>query len=417
VTTALLLLSLLGQTPSGVSLVFGGDVIPHDPVRYAARMHATWAAPEPGLTPEPVNAAGWGHVFGPLAPVFKAADLAVVNLETPIVTVAHPQLGEMVFHAGPDLLEGLKENGVSIATFANNHCRDQGTEGILTTRSALAEVGLLTAGAGADAQAAGEALVVRRKGLRVGFVAFTRWLNGFQNPKDARAPQVPLVPYAKDTTPGEREDDLVARVRAAAGRVDALFVVVHWGDEYRLTPRPEDRALAQRLLDAGALAVIGHHPHVLQAVEWVPREGRSDGLVAWSLGNLVSNQDFDDPAGLKRDGLLLRLDLTRDAPGSAVRIAAVEGVPTWTENRVAPGKGRNVQPVVLDEECAAISERLAELPAAARGERAKLTRRLALLERTRARIRQLLPQGPQLGDARPARSAATPSSPTDPAPR
>jgi len=383
--TALVLLTLLAQAPGGVSLVFGGDVIPHDPVKAVAQRHAL---PGEGGS---LNNDGWDHVFGPLAPIFRRSDVAVVNLETPIGTFKRPEKGEMIFHGPPSLLAALKKAGVSVATFANNHCLDQHREGITSTRQALREAGLLSAGADADEAAAWTPLVLEKNGLRVGLFAVGRFLNGFNNTKDAAQPHVPIVPYPGDRMVGGRSvEQLVDAVRARAAEVDALVVFIHWGDEYKTQPRPEDRALAQALLDAGAAAVVGHHPHVLQPVEWLTRADGTRAPVAFSLGNLVSNQDFENEAGLKRDGLLLELELSRAKPGAPALVTRLEGVPIFTDNRLGAGKRRNVQPVVLDDEIAAMQERLVALEgrvdAAGKKERKALSKRLAIATARRDRI-------------------------------
>lgn len=385
----LVLLLLLAQSPQRVSLVFGGDVIPHRAVKEVAALHAVTAGPGE-------NNAGWDHVVGPLAPALQRADLAVVNLETPIVTVKKPEEGDLLFSAPPALLAALARAGVDVATFANNHCLDQHREGITSTRQFLREAGLLSVGADVDEASAWTPLVVERNGLRLGFLAITRWLNGFNNRRDPALPHVPALPYASEPIQGGRtEAAVLAQVATAAAGVDALVVLIHWGAEYRTAPAPEDRRLAQQLLEAGALAVIGHHPHVLQPVEAPERPDGTRGLVAFSLGNLVSNQDAGRPGSLTRDGLLLEVTVEREAPGAAVRLAAVRGVPVATEHRLGAGKRRSVQAVVLSEELAAIEQRLVELAARgdgpARTERKTLqARRQAVLERT-ARIQALLP--------------------------
>lgn len=311
---------------------------------------------------EDANNEGWDHVLGPLAPVLQRADFAVVNLETPIVVVKKPEKGDMTFNAGPALLGGLKRAGVDIATFANNHCLDQHREGITSTRDFLADAGLLTAGAGASAEEAWTPLVVEKDGLKIGIFAVTRWLNGYHNKKDEKLPHVPTVPYLIEPIVGGRSiDDFLATIRERAAEVDALIVSIHWGAEYKFAPAPEDRKLAQQMIDAGAFAVIGHHPHVLQPVEFLERSQGGKGLVVFSLGNLVSNQDFDKPNGTKRDGLLIELEIVRETPEGAVRLESVRAVPVATENTLGKGKARNVQALLLDEELAAIEERLTEL--------------------------------------------------------
>lgn len=389
--TSLFLAALLSQTPiapARVTLVFGGDVIPHDPIKYVAAMHAR--------TGDEANNDGWDHVLGPIGPVLQRADFAIVNLETPVGHFKKPETGEMVFNAKPALLGALKRVGVDVATFANNHCLDQHQEGITSTRAFLDEAGLLTAGAGANAEEAWKPLVLEKDGLRIGILAVTRWLNGFHNKKDEKLPHVPAVPYKIEPIVGGHSiDDFLATIRERSAEVDALIVFIHWGAEYKFAPAPEDRKLAQQMIDAGAFAVVGHHPHVLQPVEFMERSRGGRGLVVFSLGNLVSNQDFDKPAGAKRDGLLIELELVRETPDGAVRLESVHGVPLATANTLGKGKLRNVQATLLDEELTAIEERLVELAgrtdAATKKERKELEARRKIGLDRRARIATFVP--------------------------
>ncbi len=363
--------------PARVTLVFGGDVIPHDPVKLAAQVHAR-PAPKDELA-DTANHGGWDQVFGALAPVFKRADAAFVNLETPVTTRPNPARGEFSFNAPPSLLESLKGTGVTVATFANNHCLDQAAPGLLETRQRLAEAGLLTAGAAESKSAAFAPLVLKRKGLRIGVLAMTRWSNMHLNPKDPSKPWVPVVLYPRDVElVGITEADFLAAVRAASKSVDVLVVSAHWGTEYHSTPLEEDRAFAQALVDAGALVVVGHHPHVLQPVERLRRKDGALGVVAYSLGNLVSNQDLGEPESPTRDGMLLEVEVTKTVDDPA-KVARVTLVPTYTENRAAAGKRRNVQAVLLEEEVAAMAERLQAL--ASRTDQAGLAEQKALWAR------------------------------------
>lgn len=388
-SSLLLSTCLLAQTPpSRVTLIFGGDIIPHDPVKYVASMHARAG--------DDANNEGWDHVLGPLAPALQRADFAIVNLETPIVVLARPERGDMVFNARPSLLGALKRAGVDVATFANNHCLDQHQEGITSTRNYLADAGLLSAGADANAEAAWTPLVLEKGGLRIGIFAVTRWLNGFHNKKNEQLPHVPSVPYKIEPIIGGRDvDTFLGLIRERAKEVDALVVFIHWGAEYKFAPAPEDRKLAQQMIDAGAFAVVGHHPHVLQPIEFLERSQGGKGLVVFSLGNLLSNQDFANVNGAKRDGLLVELELVRENPESPVRLEAVRAVPVATENTLGKGKLRNVQALLLDEELTAIEERLVELAGrtdgASKKERKELEARRKVGLARRGRIATFVP--------------------------
>lgn len=391
---SIVLLAVLAQA-SRVTLVFGGDVIPHEPVKLAARVNERVAQVDGARVG--VSHGGWDHVLGPLTSVLQSGDVAVINLETPITTLAAPERGELTFSAGPELLASLKHAGVGVVSFANNHCLDQHREGIVSTRTLAAQAQLLSVGAAATEAEAWEPLIIERQGFRIGLLSFTRWLNGYSNVKDPAQPHVPVVAYPDDQIIGSHSvDQLLSVVSSAAKRVDVLVVSVHWGDEYEAQPKVSDRLLAKALIKAGATLIIGHHPHVLQPVELISRDDGSRGLVAFSLGNLVSNQDATDPEGAKRDGLLLAVTLERLAKGSPVIIARLTPSAVFTENRQAVGsQRRSVQAVLLDDELAAMETRVVELnarrDAQSRAEKRVLLERRALAVQRRARIVGLMP--------------------------
>jgi poly-gamma-glutamate synthesis protein (capsule biosynthesis protein) len=63
---------------------------------------------------------------------------------------------------------------------------------------------------------------------------------------------------------------------------NVVIVVMHWGSELDTVPRPWQQALGRKFIDAGADAVVGHHPHVVQGIELY--KGR---YIAYSLGNFA----------------------------------------------------------------------------------------------------------------------------------
>ncbi len=95
-----------------------------------------------------------------------------------------------------------------------------------------------------------------------------------------------------------------------------MVVLVHWGREYAAQPSDLQRAWARRLVAAGADLVVGAHPHVLQPIETIAEGGRS-GVVAYSLGNFVFDQEFSPATGT---GAALRFMLDRQ--GVALAAAA-----------------------------------------------------------------------------------------------
>ncbi|RYZ11995.1 MAG: CapA family protein, partial [Myxococcaceae bacterium] len=307
-------------------------------------------------------------------------------------------------------VQALVNAGVKVVSTGNNHARDQHLEGMAETLRHLDAAGLRHTGTGLTRDAAWEPVFMEVRGLKLGFLSFTRSLNGFSNPKEADAPHVALLPYPEHASRrGLKPEEALERVRAAAAKCDALFVMGHWGREYADTPHPLDRALGQSFLEAGAFAVIGHHPHVLQPLEAYTTKSGRRGFIAYSLGNLVANQARFyrhvkgqlGKDGDKRDTLLLRVGVTRAEPGAPVSLSDVSVLPVWIENNAQGRKAkskRNIQPVLIDREIEEVSRRLAALTQrtatpdkATRAEKAALEQRLTNARYRRERILRMLP--------------------------
>jgi poly-gamma-glutamate capsule biosynthesis protein CapA/YwtB (metallophosphatase superfamily) len=129
---------------------------------------------------------------------------------------------------------------------------------------------------------------------------------------------------------------------ARASGAELVIASVHWGAEYWRVPHPAQVDSARRIVAAGVDLLIGHHPHVLQPIERRRTADGRDTLIAYSLGNLLSNQGHDFvPGARERDGdtrdvAILRVTLTR-ADDGALRIADASAVALWTEHTATGG--------------------------------------------------------------------------------
>lgn len=233
----------------------------------------------------------------PLAGVsaLLASDLAVGNLETTVLS-ALPSggKGDRRFAATPDQAAVLLRHGLRTVTIANNHIHDFGVRGLEETPRLLGELGFQVLGAPQDEGPAFRIETQQVKGWKIGFVAGTARLNVPQ-----RRGERPIVPFARDEKLVPALEPLIRQARADH---DLVVVVVHWGEEYEEEPRPWQVAAAHAFVDAGADAVIAHHPHVLQPIE------RYEGaVIAYSLGNFV----FPNVRETSRDTGVLRLGFAR----------------------------------------------------------------------------------------------------------
>jgi poly-gamma-glutamate synthesis protein (capsule biosynthesis protein) len=227
----------------------------------------------------------WARV----APLLRAADLAVVNLECAVSDRGSPVAKEYTFRGPPGALAGVARAGVDAVSVANNHSLDYGAEAFLDTLARARRAGVEPVGGGAGLAAARRPVFFELGGLRVALLGYSdvRPL-GF----DAAAGK----PGAARAAPGWIRDD-VARARR---RADVVVVFFHWGTELARRPDVRQRKFADAAIGAGATVVLGAHPHVLQ-----PLERRGGRIIAWSLGNLVFGAE--SPGTTETGILLVRL--------------------------------------------------------------------------------------------------------------
>jgi poly-gamma-glutamate synthesis protein (capsule biosynthesis protein) len=209
-----------------------------------------------------------------LAPLFRSADIAFVNLEAPFSDKGGLIEHGMVFKAEPEMIAALQNAGITIVSTANNHARDCDRYGVDFTLSWLHQHGIAAVGTAPSAEAAHAGAVVERNGLRFGFLAYTfDQSNGNHKDVDDRIASMDIPKMRCD----------VASLLAT--RADVALVSMHAGWEYYPRPNAQQVEFAHAALDAGATVVAGHHPHVTQ--RW---ECTGNGVIYYSLGNLVFDQ-------------------------------------------------------------------------------------------------------------------------------
>lgn len=216
----------------------------------------------------------------------KQADLAMVNNEFPYSTRGTQALDkQFTFRVNPSYVRILLESGIDLVTLANNHVLDYGTDALSDTFLTLEEAGIAYAGAGNSLKRAAKLIRKKANGHTFGFLAASRVFPTVSwNVENAQ----PGVFSAYDPS------RLLAAVKEARTSCDFLCVYVHWGIERNTTPEEYQVSLAHALIDAGADAVIGAHPHVLQGVEFY--KGKP---VFYSLGNFIFYQNIDQTAVVK----------------------------------------------------------------------------------------------------------------------
>jgi poly-gamma-glutamate synthesis protein (capsule biosynthesis protein) len=238
--------------------------------------------------------------------LFQDDDLSFVNLESCVTTRGEAVAKPYNFRTNPRFIAVLRAAGIDLVNIANNHIYDYGDQGLYDTISSLDSLGLPYVGAGKNEAEAHRPFLATLRGKRFAFLGYYR--GGEAPPAQGNRPGV-----------AERSLRLMSRDIRSARRnqhADHVIVSLHWGKEKSETPERWQRRVARALIDAGADAVIGHHPHVLQGIERYRK-----GIIAYSLGNLIFGGNSRDTY----DTAILELRWSGAGPEYTVIPVRVEG--------------------------------------------------------------------------------------------
>ncbi|QDU55681.1 CapA family protein [Aeoliella mucimassa] len=212
--------------------------------------------------------------FDPLKEItsWNSTDLIVGNLESPITATPRVAPSKCTLRGSTEAYQLFAKHNMQVFSVANNHMMDFGPAGLTDTLKYLDTFDVKHVGGGESLYAANQPLIMEQAGQRVAFLAFCD--------VDQKSPL-----YAGETTTGVApwlgEHSLDA-IRLAKTHVDWLVVFMHWGVEMSRLPTEEQRITGRKVIEAGADAILGSHPHVLQPIEHYG--GRP---IAYSLGNFL----------------------------------------------------------------------------------------------------------------------------------
>lgn len=280
-----------------ITVVFGGDVMLDRGIRIG------------------IESKGFHHLTASIEDELSKADFGIVNLECPATNINSPLHKKYVFRANPVYLSDLRDAGITHCILANNHSYDQGREGLISTAANLKQANLGSIGFGVDQQSACAPVLINKNDVSVAIFSsvvlpLESWIYAENKPGMCQATIEDLCRQISDF---RKEHPTVH-----------IVVTLHWGVEYQNTPTSHQREQAKQLVAAGADAIIGHHPHVIQSFEEI--EGKP---VFYSMGNLI----FDNKNIKTHEGILVKLIMRKDQ----IKVKAI------------PYRSHDNVPVVMDE--------------------------------------------------------------------
>ena len=302
-----------------------GDIMMHKPQTTAGYRAAT-------------KSYSFDHFFTEVKEFLEGGDWVIGNLETPLAGAEAGYSGYPRFNAPAALAQALKKAGFNILVTANNHTLDQGKKGLLKTLAHIQQQGLQPVGTASSPQEAAKVLMVEKRQIKMGILAYTYGTNGIPIPK-GQDYLVTLIDKQKI------KKDIAKAQQLGA---DIVTVALHFGTEYQRKPNTQQKSLVAHCIQAGADIVLGSHPHVVQpyeVFELTEKSGKKRKAVAiYSLGNFISNQRQK----YRALGLIFNVKVRKEWPQGTTSIIGVDAVPTWV-HRYQQGKRRRYRILPLEK--------------------------------------------------------------------
>ncbi|MBW8349002.1 CapA family protein [Bacillus sp. IITD106] len=251
-----------------------GDILIHDYVYNDAKTN---------------NGYDFNPMFESVKSLLQKPDFLIANQESipggsEIGITSYPS-----FNSPHEIVDALMNAGVDMVTTANNHSLDKGERGILSAISYYEKKNLPYTGTFKSPEDKKKMRIMTVKGIRIAVLAYATHFNGIPIPQGKEYLVSPLDPK-----------QVAADIKEAKKNSDLIILALHWGDEYVRQPNQIQKEQAAQFMDAGADIILGHHPHVLQPMEWFNKPDGKKGLVVYSLGNFLSGQirDYKDIGGM-----------------------------------------------------------------------------------------------------------------------
>ncbi|SHG08234.1 CapA family protein [Ornithinibacillus halophilus] len=253
-------------------------------------------------------------------PYLSDTTISIANQET---MIGGEELGLSTyptFNSPTEVGDALKWAGINVVTLANNHTLDRGEEAIQRAIEHWETIDMMYTGAYKDEMDREQLRVFETdEGISVALLSYTYGTNGIP------------VPIGKDYLVNLIDQQLIAmEIEEAKEKADVVALSLHFGNEYERLPNQFQKDLVQFASDQGVDVVIGHHPHVLQPIEWVTGENGNKTLVAYSLGNFLSGQD----KFYRQIGGVFKFSVKKTTEGrsESIEVHSPKFLPTYVKN-------------------------------------------------------------------------------------
>ena len=294
-------------TRSYVRILFAGDAMQH-----STQYKWAWVEHNKAYNYEPN--------FRYISPYLIDADINVVNFETTLS--GKPYGGYPRFRTPDAYFYALVDAGFQVFSLANNHICDGDDKGMHRTLRVMENYTNMGAYRSLADREKKYPLILHIDDMKIALFTATYGTNGL----------LPVAPNVVNYIETEQlELDLAKSMKDTT--IDLRIMYIHWGTEYQLKHNAYQQGLGQWLADLGIDVIIGGHPHVVQDYDVLIAADGRHVPVMYSLGNLISNQRWEDSNG----GILATIDIDCQTH----KVVKLDYIPVYVHKGKLLGEPRN----------------------------------------------------------------------------
>lgn len=302
-----------------------------------------------------------GYDFSPsfqyIKEMVSEADISLGILEGALA--GGEPTGYPIFNSPDEVIDSLRDTGIDVVNYANNHIYDYDDEGLQRTIEITKEKGLDVLGIKSTEEEKSY-LVKEVDGVKIGFASYvfeTETINGYKTINSN-----PVSINSENLINTFNYNDLESFYNRIASEISAMkaegveFIIasMHWGEEYNTYIEATQNEIAKKLNELGVDIILGGHPHVIQPYEIICNESGYSTFVIYSQGNSLSNQSEQEiGVAESEDGIMIKFTLEKK--DGNVSLKEYKIIPTWVYKE-EKGDGTYYHKIIPVEEALANPE-------------------------------------------------------------
>lgn len=259
-----------------------------------------------------------------IQPILNLGDVTIANMKTSFGNNVNN-----LFSSPDEFALAVKYSGINAVMHANMFTANTDRESLKRTRDLLNDFDMFHTGAFIDPieRAGNYPLIINKKGFKIAILNYADMNN---------RPSISRNFFINEIDKSYIDRDMRM---AQANKPDFIIVYFDWGMNAQTEPTPMQQEITKYVFQKGANLVVGSGPNAPLGMDFLNyfSQGKNrDGLVAYSLGNLISS----DEQIKNRNGYIIDMEIKKNNFTHETKVEDWGVIPVYTyyDTITNPGK-------------------------------------------------------------------------------